>query len=58
MFNGILPPIVGGFPWTETIRISDENGIPIAKALLDTVTHTVRIAGIDGCTEYASSRLS
>lgn len=43
MIMGLLEPIVSGFPWTQQMVLSDENGVPISEDLLNDCDIKIKI---------------
>jgi len=54
MIMGLLEPIVAGFPWTQQMVLSDENGVPLAVEVLNACTITVKIMDEDCSRAQAS----
>lgn len=55
MIMGLLEPIVSGFPWTQQMVLSDENGVPLTEEVLGDCTITVKIMDEDCSSAQASA---
>lgn len=55
MITGTLEPVTSGKTWTETLFLTDENGVAIAQSLLGTLTFLVAIKAVESRDQYGST---